>query len=224
MKKFFALAAMLLSLTAASAQEQKEELKAPLSETDNALQLAVQLSRYGYANKSVLSLVEAAKIVKANGFEQGTRSVDEGRTEAPATDQKAGQISLDPAKLLADAEELAGKDKTLLAVVKAAKEDAATRGAVGGPKYDIGNVSAYSSVTYRVNFRAGELAQVMVIGDGDTDLDLYVYDENGNEIDSDTDSTDYCICSVTPKWTGEFKIKIRNYGDVYNHYNLRIFR
>ncbi len=221
MKKFFAMAAMLLSLTAASAQEQKEELKAPLSETDNNFQLAVQLSRYGYANKSVLSLVEAAKIVKANGFTQGTRSVDEGRTEAPATDQKQGQISLDAAKLLADAKELAGKDKTLLAVIKAAEEDAATRGAVGGPKYDVDNVSAYSSVTYRVNFRAGELAQVMVIGDGDTDLDLYVYDENSNLIASDTDYTDRCICQWYPRWTGTFRIVIRNRGRVYNHYVFR---
>lgn len=221
MKKFFAMAAMLLSLTAASAQEAKEELKAPLSQTDNNFQLAVQLSRYGYANKSVLSLVEAAKIVKANGFEQETRGIAGGHAEAPATDQKQGQVSLDPAKLLADAKELAGKDKTLLAVIKTAEDDMATRGAVGGPKYDTGVVSANSSVFYRVNFRAGELAQVIVIGDGDTDLDLYIYDENDNLITSDTDYTDRCVCQWYPRWTGTFRIVIRNRGRVYNRYVIR---
>ena len=86
------------------------------------------------------------------------------------------------------------------------------------------NVSAHDYDIWTVTLLAHEEYTIVVDGDGDTDLDLYIYDENGNEIDSDTDSTDYCICGVTPKWTGEFKIKIRNYGDVYNRYNLRIFR
>ena len=50
----------------------------------------------------------------------------------------------------------------------------------------------------------------------------FVYDENGNLIDSDTDSTDVCVCSWTPRWTGYFSIKIRNYGNVRNYYTMFI--
>ena len=70
------------------------------------------------------------------------------------------------------------------------------------------------------HFRSGQEAWVYVSGDGDTDLDLYIYDENGNLIDSDTDSTDECLCTFTPRWTGQFKIKIKNYGNVYNEYQI----
>ena len=86
------------------------------------------------------------------------------------------------------------------------------------------NVSAHDYDIWNVTLLAGESYLIVVEGDGDTDLDLYVYDENGNQVDSDTDYTDYCICTVTPRRTGTFRVKIRNYGDVYNHYNLRISR
>lgn len=86
------------------------------------------------------------------------------------------------------------------------------------------NVSANDYDIWTITLDAHESYLIVVEGDGDTDLDLYVYDENENEIDKDTDNTDYCLCEVTPRWTGKFKIKIRNYGDVYNHYNLRIYR
>jgi hypothetical protein len=65
------------------------------------------------------------------------------------------------------------------------------------------------------------LAVITVIGDGDTDLDLYVYDENGNLIEHDADYTDDCVVTFTPKWTGNFKIKIVNRGRVYNSYVIR---
>jgi hypothetical protein len=89
-------------------------------------------------------------------------------------------------------------------------------------RYD--NVQAHDYDIWEFTLLAGESYLIVVEGDGDTDLDLYVYDENGNEIDNDTDYTDYCICSVTPRWTGKFRIKVKNYGDVYNHYNLRVSR
>ena len=81
-------------------------------------------------------------------------------------------------------------------------------------------VRANETDVYNLYFRGGEEAIVIVSGDGDTDLDLYVYDENGNLIDSDTDRSDDCIVSWTPKWSGYFKIKIKNLGDVYNRYVL----
>jgi hypothetical protein len=89
-------------------------------------------------------------------------------------------------------------------------------------RYD--NVQAHDYDIWEFTLLEGESYLIVVEGDGDTDLDLYLYDENGREIDSDTDYTDYCICSVTPRRTGKFRIKIKNYGDVYNHYNLRVSR
>ena len=83
-------------------------------------------------------------------------------------------------------------------------------------------VSSDSSNYYYITCLGGESVRVVADGDGDTDLDLYIYDENGNTIDSDTDNTDYCICSWTPKWTGQFTIKVRNYGSVYNEFTLTI--
>lgn len=83
-------------------------------------------------------------------------------------------------------------------------------------------VKANSTDVYDVTFYKGNTYRIYVNGDDDTDLDLYIYDENDNLVASDTDSTDYCIGKVTPKWTGTFKIKIKNLGDIGNLYSFRI--
>ena len=92
-----------------------------------------------------------------------------------------------------------------------------------GPSIDLyDKVLAGYTDTWTYSFRANCEARVTVDGGGDTDLDLYIYDENNNLIAKDDDSTDYCICTWTPKWTGTFKIKIVNRGNVYNRYHLMI--
>ena len=94
---------------------------------------------------------------------------------------------------------------------------------VGGAKYKTSSVSAHSTDVYHVNLRGYESTLITLRGDHDTDLDLYVYDENGNLVDSDNDYSDNCICEVTPKWTGNFTIKVVNRGSVYNRYTLEVF-
>jgi len=89
---------------------------------------------------------------------------------------------------------------------------------------DSDNVLAHDYDLWEVTLLGGKHYTIVVDGDGDTDLDVYLYDEDGNEIDKDTDNTDYCICEVTPRWTGDFTIKVRNYGDVYNHYTIKVYR
>lgn len=218
MKKFFAIIALMLPM-AVMAQEVKDTT-AVVPAQINTMQLALELSKYGYANNDALSLIQAARISKQAGFTAESREKaggDEIRPAAPEGD-KNGQISLDPAKLLADAQAMANNDGVLLAMINDVNSN--VRGAVGGPKYHEDNVLAHSTDYYNITFRGGETASVLVSGDGDTDLDLYIYDENGNLIDSDTDYTDDCVCSFTPRWTGTFYIKIKNRGRVYNNYVL----
>ena len=81
-------------------------------------------------------------------------------------------------------------------------------------------VAAGHTDVYDLPFQGGTEAIVYIEGDGDTDLDLYVYDQNGNRICSDTDYTDQLICSWTPRWTGNFRIKVVNRGNVWNEYGF----
>ena len=219
MKKFFAMIAMLLPM-AVMAQEEKDTTVV-IPQSENTLRVAAELSKYGYANNDAVSLIQAARLSKQAGFTREDRKKDEVEEMRPAPEpgKKGGQVSLDPTKLLADAKAMADNDGVLLALIDDVNSN--VRGAVGGPKYAYGRVEAGATDVYNISFRGGELAMVIVVGDGDTDLDLYVYDNNGNLVASDTDYTDDCVCSWTPRWTGNFRIKIKNRGRVYNNYVLR---
>ena len=197
MKKLFAIVAFMLPVALMAQEEKPEAASVPASET--AVQVAAELSKYGYAHSDALSLIQAARMAKQAGMTQEAR--EKAETQGGQADQgaKSGKVCLDPAQLLADAKELA----------------------VGGPKYAVSSVNAHGTDVYRVNFRAGETGIVTVVGDGDTDLDLYVYDQNGTLIDKDVDYTDNCVCTFVPRWTGLFVIKIVNRGSVYNRYVLR---
>lgn len=96
----------------------------------------------------------------------------------------------------------------------------AAPGRVGGPGEIHTRVEAHDTDSYEIRFHGDELARIVVRGDGDTDLDLFVYDENGNLVASDTDSTDVCVVSWTPRWTGNFRVRVKNLGRVYNRYTL----
>jgi hypothetical protein len=94
-------------------------------------------------------------------------------------------------------------------------------GAVGGPKAGDYRLNANSYRTFSVGFRANEVARIALKGDGDTDLDLFVYDELGNLVASDDDYSDLCVVEWTPRWTGNFTIKIVNHGTVYSDFTIR---
>jgi len=96
----------------------------------------------------------------------------------------------------------------------------ANAGALDGPQGGFSHVNAGDSKTYVFVFRGDELALISVSGDGDTDLDCYLYDQNGREVDRDDDNTDQCRLSVRPRWTGVFRLIIRNRGSVYNDFEI----
>jgi hypothetical protein len=189
------------------------------------LAMASQLAAWGRESKSPEALLAASQMLMEIPAEMRDAKHDSKAGDAAAAAQtKADEPAptLDPVALQKEAATLAAAkgDKNLQkyvdSVVKAGTTGA--RGATGGPKYSVTKVSAGYTDVYNVEFRGGELAEIAISGDGDTDLDLYVYDEYGNYIGSDTGSTDTAYVSWTPRWTGNFRIEVKNNGYVYNQY------
>lgn len=221
MKKILLLVCLVGMSMTAFAQEEKPETSKPASPQMSALMTASSLAKYGYANSSPTALIEAARIFASIQVQDS--NVEKTTEQKEVVTQKETKVSFDPAKLLADAKEYAGKDKTILALVKSVEgelSEGTSRGAVGGPCYTKDRVLAKEYTDYAVKFWANELAEVCLSGDGDTDLDLYVYDSNGNLIGSDTDYTDDCVVRWVPAWTGTFVIRVVNRGMVYNNFAL----
>ena len=144
----------------------------------------------------------------AEGF--GTRTADKK--------EPVDSTSVDA--VLARAKTMANGRKDLLDMI-ADVEEMSSRGDVTGPNYHRDVIMPGHIDIYDIVLEGGETAQVVVNGDGDTELDLFITDENGNDICSDADITDIMICEFTPRWTGQFTIKIKNLGSVYNAYTVR---
>jgi hypothetical protein len=135
---------------------------------------------------------------------------------------KAEKPEFTPVNLLADARKFAAGDTALLAWADDVEAIAsvATRGALGGSRYQVDRVKARATNIYQLAFRNDGIAEIVISGDGDTDLDLYVYDSNGNLIAYDESYSDDCYVSWQPKWTGAFTIVVKNQGDVYNQFEI----
>ena len=181
---------------------------------------AVNLAAYGRESKNALALVVAAQMLKDAPAQSAPQ---EKITEGTAAKESAKEprAALSAETLLAEASSIAADDLQLMAAVEnEQKRPGKTRGDVTGPNEHGDRVRAGQNDIYNITFRGNESAEILVVGDGDTDLDLYIYDENGNLIESDTDYSDSCYVEWTPRWTGNFKVKIKNLGSVYNEYVL----
>lgn len=209
---------LALLLPMALMAQEKKDATGSIPQSENTVRMAAELSKYGYANNDALSLIQAARLVKQANLVKGDAEKTEEQGQESAGEKK-GNVSLDPAKLLADAKAKAGDNGVLQTLIEDVQSQ--ERGATAGPRYSSTYVKAKGTDIYRISFRAGQTAIVTVIGDGDTDLDLYVYDENGNLIDKDADYSDDCVVTFTPRWTGVFVIKVVNRGNVYNSYVMR---
>lgn len=206
-----------------SAQEVADSTKkVVLPQEVEMLDVAGKLVKYGYENGEALPLIQAVEIYRSVGTKdfQGQKTEEGAAVE---TGVKAGsKVSYDLSQILADAAQLAEGDTNLLALIDGLKNAEPTRGATRNYDVHTDTVRAGGTDVYKISFRGGEQAIVVVSGDGDTDLDLYVYDSNGNCVASDYDYTDDCVASWTPRWTGEFTIKIMNRGNVYNRYRMAV--
>ncbi|PNW47903.1 UNVERIFIED_CONTAM: hypothetical protein BEN50_11565 [Euhalothece sp. KZN 001] len=212
------------SESGANVSQEKGEPSEEAQQVEN-LHLAYNLAEYGRENEDPQMLIAAAKIVMETPVEFLTRektSESDENTEASTTDNKPDEeLPLSAMELLEEAREFAQSQPEVLAMIDNVEESAeGSRGRVGGPARHVDRVLAYTTDQYRIPFRGGRRAAIAVRGDGDTDLDCYVYDENGNLVDSATDYSDTCLLEWYPRWTGSFRLRIKNRGRVYNQYQL----
>ena len=221
MKKLLITFAILGLALSVNAQERREKQDVPPARTQEVqtIRLANELARFGYENASAMALIQAAEMLASVSTQPLTHeSKEQGRGEASA--QKDEKPAFSPQTLIADAKRIAAGNQNLIALADNVRIDNATRGRVGGPGVITTIVQARATDTYTISFRAGHVAEILVVGDGDTDLDLFVYDSNGNLIVFDDDYTDVCYVRWTPRWTGPFTVKVVNLGRVWNQYTL----
>ena len=180
------------------------------------LRVSGELAQLAQDSKDAILMLAAARLEAMASTEEVSRD----KTSTGDTAEADVESKPERGDLYALATQFAGTNEALQTLIEDSKISEATRGATGGPKSGTTSVSAYDTDVFRITFRGGVRAEVTVVGDGDTDLDLHVYDENGNLIDSDTDVTDIAYCSWTPRWTGTFRIEVKNWGRVYNEYRI----
>jgi len=196
----------------------------PAAQAVQDLALAYSLIDYGRKHKSPEALITAARIL---GTVPTSKLKAEVTTEKSSDAGKPGKKSAStadnsPSALLGEARSMAGNNKHIVALAEQAADAIAekSRGRVGGARLYRRNAPAYTTVIYRISFRGGRIARVLVRGDHDTDLDLYVYDKYGHLVASTTGPFDTCFVQWVPTWTGPFTVHVRNRGGVYNRYTM----
>ena len=116
MKKLLLLVSMICATFAMSAQEEKAPINQELSQELSAIQTAMSLAKLGYDTYSPTALVEAARILAVTEYYE--TELEKETSAVVEVEEKDNALSFNPTKFLADAKEMAGKDKTLLALIK----------------------------------------------------------------------------------------------------------
>jgi hypothetical protein len=236
-----------LLVTSLGTQAQQTDAKGPNLSTDkgkeggaatgvSVLNEAADLVRYARENESPIAMLAAVQMIERVRYQDNSDRLGAKKTDASTqsgdakSDQAKGDqkeqspaVTFDTQKLLAEAKGWAKGTPQLVALIDAEAAKHTTTGTLGattGPIVHHDQVYARHYDDFAVNFYAGELARVAVVGDGDTDLDLYIYDANGNLIVADTDYSDRCLVQFVPRWTGAFRIRVVNNGYVSNRYVL----
>jgi hypothetical protein len=181
------------------------------SESAEAANLAARLAAYGRAKKSPLSLAAAAQILAdiAVQGKQQQKTDEAGKSVASA----AGEAFPDAVALFGEAVALAKEQQNpALADLldKQSKAAGQTKGRIGGIARHVDTVNADSTDVYRITFRGGEQAVIGAESRYGEDIDIVVQDENQHEICRDTSSDGVPVCIWTPRWTGQFIIKVKN--------------
>lgn len=221
MKKIVVIIVAVFVSLSLLAQERppKDTVSFPISEDIQALKTAFNLTEYGYKNESASALVEAAVII--NGVSTQEMEVGPKSTETHEITPDSG-VSLEPKQLIADAKEMAGRDKELLAYINKVEKTLgrSKRGAIGGPFVKTSMILPFATDKYYVKFAGNRKATVVLEGTDLTDLDLYIYDEYENLICYDDDYTSECSLSFIPRRDCYFILVVVNNEILPNPYLL----
>ena len=213
--------AMTVSLALfAQTLPQKDTTDTPIPEELQAIRTASSLAMYGYKNESASALVEAAKIF--NSIHPQEMVVREDSTPTREITPGSG-VSFDPKQLIADAKEMAGRDKELTKYIQKVEKTLgkAKRGAIGGPVLKTSIVLTLSTDRYIVKFAGKRKANIILEATNEiSDLDLYIYDEYENLVCYDNDASSECALSFTPRRDSYFIICVVNNGLLPNPYLL----
>jgi hypothetical protein len=193
----------------------------PRTEAVAQAALADQVARHADRTRDVLAMLAAARMLA----QAGPRNVKldlktEGKTRPDdGKGASAGARDTTLTAMLTRARQYAGGRHDLnILVDELAKSAAKVRD--DGPARFAHRIGDNATDVYTVNFRANEPALVAITGEGVSDLDLSIEDDAGNRICSSDGAGDDELCRWTPRWTGNFRIKVRNLGAVANEYRL----
>jgi hypothetical protein len=149
---------------------EKDKLATEAADSVRQIGMALQLADYGRKEKSPEMLISAARILRWIEDHPGT---DEPKAEGgDAAKKKSESLHGVSDKLLKEAREMAGEDKTVLeladrvANLKKPEKGETSRGALGGPRSYHHFPGDGTSLTWNVRFRVGIPASVTVRGDG----------------------------------------------------------
>ncbi len=182
--------------------------------------LADQIARHADRTKDVLAMIAAARLlgqVSPRAVKHEMRT--EGTPKPGAKPAPGSARDTTVAGLLARAKQYAGGRNDLNGVIDEVAKTVA-KGREDGPARSVSRLEPGISEVYTVKFNGNEPSMAAITGEGETDLDLFVEDDKGNQICRSTSAVDDEICRWTPKWSGVFRIRVRNIGPAASEYRL----
>lgn len=200
--KRLSLALCALALCAGVTGPARAETLSPVKTAE----LSARLFAAGVEMGDPLLVISAARLRKAINPTPGGLA-PEGATPAASDEAPLGWQDM-----LTRAEEMAGENDVLLALIEDVRATT-TKGVASGPVYNISSLGNGKSDTYPAEeFVGGEYAEVYVEAKSATDLNLTVTDAQGRLVCSDTDKSHIAYCGWTPSENGRFTMKVQNKG------------
>lgn len=176
-------------------------LAAPLSGVKVA-ELSAQIYAAGVEAGDPVLLIAAAKLRKSVVF------------------RGAGEAPLGWEAMLAQAQDMAVGDETLLGLIGDVRAES-SKGVASGPMYRIGALASGGVDTFTgIGFAAGDYAEVYLEAKSDNNLNLRVLDGTGRLVCADTDPSPIAYCGWTAAGTADVVVQVENLGPQDTGYAL----